>query len=115
MAEVITSTSPDIGAGQHCVSESASGAIGITRGTVALIAAGALAMTLALPTAGVDDGKELAIIDTLGYAHTVTTPTNGINGNHHICTFDGTVGAMLFLTAYQGVWYGGRQNGITIS
>lgn len=115
MAETVTSTSPDIGAGQKCVTESAAGAIGILRGTVVLAGSGALAMTLAAPTAGVDDGKEIEIIDSTGQAHTVTTPTNGLNGNHHIATFDGTVGAVLYLTAYNGVWWGGRQTGITLS
>lgn len=115
MAETITSTSPDIAAGQKCVTESAAGAIGIARGAVMITDGSAAALTLALPTAGTDDGKVLRIVDTTGAAHTVTTPANGLNGNHHIATFDGTVGAVLELVAYNGTWWGGRVTGITLS
>ena len=89
---------------------SASGAITITQGTVAITAGSAAALTLAvpvsgLPSAGGNDGQELNIIDTGGHAHTVTTPSNGISPSHHVATFGGTAGSNLALVAIGGVWY----------
>lgn len=116
MSQTISSTSPDIGAGQKCEVDTTAGAIGINRGTVILAAAGALAMTLADPTAGADDGKELKIIDSTGHAHTVTTPANGINGSDHVATFGGTKGQVLTLVAYNGGWWANPSaSGITLS
>lgn len=73
-------------------------------------AAGVDACTLAtpvagLPSAGGNDGLTIEIVDVGGHAHTVTTAANKINGNHHILTFPGTVGARVQLTAWNGVWY----------
>lgn len=115
MAETRTDTSPDLRARFEHYTESADGAIGFKRGVATITKVTAAAMTLALPTAGADDGKELIIIDGSGASHTVTTPANGINGNHHILTFDGTIGAVCLLVAYNGAWYGGRVTGVTIS
>jgi hypothetical protein len=72
--------------------------------------AGVDACTLAAPVAGApsaggNDGLTIEIVDLGGHAHTVTTPANKINGNKHIATFPGTVGARIVLTAYNGVWY----------
>lgn len=105
MSQTITSTSPDIGAGQKVELDTTAGAISITRGLVALDAAGALAMTLAAPVAGQDDGKELKIVDQTGHAHTVTTPANGLNGAYHIFTFNGYLGNAVTLVAQGGVWW----------
>ena len=93
------------------------GAVTIKRGTGILTGATAQAYTLAVPIAGADDFKELRLVNQSGQAHTVTTPTNGINGASHIATFAATVGATLFLFAYQGVWYVpvSTGNGITLS
>lgn len=84
--------------------DTASGAIAIKNGKVWLSAGSALAMTLALPTAGADDFKELLIISDAAQAHTVTTPSNGINGNKHIATF-AALGDSITLVALGGVWY----------
>src|SRR5206468_1998826 len=54
--------------------------IGVVRGAVVIFTTPAAALLLSAPRAGLDDGKELTIIDGSGYAHVVTTPTNGING-----------------------------------
>jgi hypothetical protein len=57
------------------------------------------------PSAGGNDGLTIEITDLGGHAHTVTTAANKINGNKHIATFPGTVGARIVLTAYNGIWY----------
>ena len=75
------------------------------KGLVVLNGANALAMTLALPTAGVDDGKTLDILDIAGKANTITTPANGINGGHTVVTMTGTLGNMVTFKAYNGTWY----------
>jgi hypothetical protein len=72
--------------------------------------AGVDACTLAtpvpgLPSAGGNDGLTIEIADVGGHAHTVTTAANKINGNKHIATFPGTVGARIQLTAWNGIWY----------
>jgi hypothetical protein len=103
--EIITSTSPDIAARELCVTESASGAIGIKSGIVVITKLTAAVMTLALPVAGADDGKSLTVIDSTGAAHTVTTPANGLNGNKLTATFNGTLGIQVTFRAYNGLWW----------
>ena len=101
--------------------DSASGAIASTYGTVFITKAGVAAMTLAkpiagLPSAGGHDGQQLEIISTTANAHTVTTPSNGINGAHVTLTFTAAVGTNVILTAYNGTWYVNPSTpGITIS
>jgi hypothetical protein len=107
MAEVIVSTSPDLAAGMKCVTESAAGAIGITRGLVIIIAGSGVQLTLAAPVAGQDDGKELEIVSTTGFQHTIYTPANGINGAYRTFTFSGIIGAAVRFRAYNGVWWVG--------
>jgi hypothetical protein len=86
------------------------GAIAFTHGKIVITAAGVAALTLAAPVAGSpanggNDGQELKILDQSGHAHTITTPANGINGNHHIATSGATPGDSVTLTAYNGAWY----------
>lgn len=101
--------------------DAASGAIGIKEGFVFITKSAAAAMTLAAPTAGLpsaggDDGRHLVINNTTTGAHTVTTPSNGINGNTHVATFSGAVTDSLHLVAYNGVWrIVGTPSGITLS
>jgi hypothetical protein len=99
---------------------SASGAVTIKEGTVFLEGSGALAMTLAVPTSGAqsaggDDGRELLFVDNSGHAHTITTPSNGINGSKHVATFGGTLGQCCLLVARAGGWIARSELGITIS
>lgn len=101
--------------GSSTVKLGASGAITIKSGVAFITDASAAALTLAAPIAGVDDGKQLVLIDTTGQAHTVTTPSNGINGNKHIATYGGTVADLIAFRAYQGVWYVEYSTGITLS
>lgn len=84
--------------------DTASAAIAIKNGRVALSAGSALAMTLAAPTAGTDDFSELEIFCDSAHAHTVTTPANKVNGNKHIITF-AAAADYVKLIAYGGVWY----------
>ena len=75
-----------------------------------ITASGVDATTLATPVAGDpaaggNDGLTIEIVDVGGHAHTVTTAANKINGNKHIATFPGTVGARIVLTAWNGIWY----------
>ena len=94
---------------------SASGAIQQRTSQVFLKGSSALAMTLANPTSGVQDGMTIEIIETSTGAHTVTTGSNGINGADHVATFGGAAGDNLVLVAFGGVWYVESSVGITLS
>jgi hypothetical protein len=96
-------------AGIELHSATGAGVISFTHGKVIITAAGVAALTLAAPTAGSpanggNDGQELKIIDQSGHAHTVTTPSNDINGSHHVLTSGAAAGDSVTLTAYNGVW-----------
>ena len=69
-----------------------------TKGTAA-------ALTLAAPTATTHDGVEITVISTTAAAHTVTAPSNKINGATAVATFGAAIGNAVTLVAYQGVWY----------
>jgi hypothetical protein len=76
---------------------------------------GAGGYTLALPTPGLDDNKQLEIISTTAQAHVVTTPANGFNGSLHIATWGAAIGNSLTIRAFNGSWYVANTIGITIS
>jgi hypothetical protein len=89
--------------------DAASGAIRATEGSVVITKATAAAMTLAAPTAGSpanggDDGQRLKVFCIQAAAHTITTPSNAINGNKHVVTFANAGDSVSFI-AYNGVWY----------
>lgn len=99
---------------------SADGAITIKSGLVAITKGTAAALTLAAPTAGAisaggDDGRVLRIMSTVAAAHTVTTPSNKINGNKLTCTFGGAVTDFVELVAYNGIWRTAGSSGNTLS
>lgn len=93
----------------------ASGAITQKEGFVVITKTGSLAaMTLGLPTAGLpsaqgDDGRELTIFSTTAFAHTVTTPANGIvdgtSTTKDTYTFAAHAGGSVTLAAFGGSWY----------
>ena len=95
------------------------GALPVAPGTYPLTAAAAIALTLAVPVAGLpsqggNDGQELTYNDTGGHAHTITCPTSGnIVPAHHILTFNGTAGSFVTLVAYNGVYYVEASSGVT--
>ena len=87
------------------------------------------AMTLGLPQSGGFsapgnvlvpagmDGSLLIVISTTAFAHTITTPANGINGNKHIATFAAAVGNGIAFLARAGVWWvwPGGNTGVTLT
>jgi len=83
------------------------GAISIKRGIVILNKAGAIAATLADPTAATDDGKVLTVFSLTAQAHTVTIAggLNGAGGGADVGTFGGAVGDQFSVFAYNGKWY----------
>jgi len=93
----------------------ADGAITVKNGAcfIAKTVAGAVAATLADPTATTDDFKRLVIVSNQAQANTVTSASSfgGGGGGEDVCTFSGAVGDTLCLVAYNGKWYvtGGHQ------
>lgn len=88
------------------------GAIAIKDGFVVLTKAGIAAMTLAAPTAGTDDGKELTANAHTANAHTVTIAggLNGAGASADVGTFGGAVGDRFSVVAYNGAWYASGVN-----
>ena len=92
------------------------GAITIKSGVVILNKAGAIAATLAAPTATTDDFKVLHIVSITAQAHTITATTIGFNAGDaasDVATLGGAIGDGLSVVAYQGEWYvlpGGNSN-----
>lgn len=87
----------------------ASGPITLKSGLVLLTKPdGAVAATLAAPTATVDDGKILYIVSTTAQAHTITATTIGFNAADaagDVATLGAAIGNGLVVVAYQGEWY----------
>lgn len=95
----------------------ASGAIAISSGLVGLGSSGALAMTLATPTAGGpgvgQDGTRIFIVAETAHAHTVTTAANKIKNtaaSGDTLTF-AAQGDSVELEACAGLWYVRSING----
>ncbi len=74
---------------------------------IAKTVAGAVAATLADPTATTDDYKRLTIISGQAQANTVTSASSfgGGGAGEDVCTFSGAIGDSLGLIAYGGKWY----------
>lgn len=93
----------------------ADGAITVKNGVckIAKTVAGVVAATLANPTAGTDDFKQLLIISNQAQANTVTCTGGFGNGGtgEDVITFSGAIGDCVQLCAYGGYWYivGGHQ------
>src|ERR1700733_5937467 len=109
--EVLTGTTDVIqGGGGSLAAISATGGAVPIAGRSIINSTGVDACTLATPVAGNpaaggNDGLEITVVDIGGHAHTVTTAANKINGNKHVATFPGTVGAQVKFVAYNGIWY----------
>lgn len=111
------------------VAKGAADALPVSDAVVMVTATGVDAMTLALPKAGTyglipggnalgepaDDGKRLLVYLTTAFIHTITTPTNGINGSKHLVTFTAVVGNFIEFLAFNGTWYVVAQLGATIT
>lgn len=79
--------------------------------------AGVAALTLAAPTATVDDGQIIVVTSGTAFAHTLTA-TGLLNTGAaavNLATFAAFAGAGLVLMAYQGKWNVISQIGITFS
>lgn len=97
------------------------GAITVKDGVCALNKAGAIAATLAAPTAGTDDHKCLTIVSLTAQAHTVTCE-NGFGNTLPAClegedvaTFSGVIGDTLDLFAFDGAWYISGKHQVTVA
>ena len=88
-----------------------------TAATYVVTKAGVAALTLAAPTAGVDDGVTIAVTSSTAFAHTLTATgllnTGSVSVN--VATFAAFAGATLKLMAYQGKWNVVYAVGITFS
>jgi hypothetical protein len=69
--------------------------------------AGVAALTLAAPTAGVDDGLLLEILSSTANAHTLTATGLFEDGAGHVnaATFPANIGGSIQLMAYGAKWY----------
>lgn len=86
---------------------STDGAISIKHGVVMITKPTAAALTLAAPTAGVDDGKTLHIISATAAAHTVTLSggLNGAGAGADVGTFAAAAANRFSVVAYNGAWW----------
>lgn len=94
------------------------GAIAEKSGIVTIGSAGALAMTLAAPIDGSDDGKMLTIVAITAQAHTVTNTSPGFNSGgagSDVATFGGAIGDSMILVAYGGVWHAVNLLNVTLA
>jgi hypothetical protein len=98
------------------VAITASGAVAFP-GTYIITAGSAVALTLAAPVAGTDDGKIVQITSATLFAHTLTatgllqTGTASVN----VATFAAFAGAGLTLRAFNAKWQVMSSTGITFS
>jgi len=83
----------------------ASGAIAQKVGIVRLGSTGVLAMTLADPTTGTDDGKKLTIVAVTAHAHVITIPGGLAGGAHNTVTLGGAIGDLAVVRAIAGKWF----------
>lgn len=93
------------------------GAITVKNGICLLNKAGAIAATLANPTAGTDDFKRLTIRSLTAQAHTVTVTGGFGNGGsgEDVATFSGAIGDGIELEAYNGFWYLSGAHQVTVA
>jgi hypothetical protein len=79
--------------------------------------AGLAAMTLAAPTAGVDDGLAIQILSSTAFAHTITATGLLVDGAAHVnqAALPAAGGGAIDLVAYQGKWYVENSQNITFS
>ncbi len=89
---------------QASVTYTSAGAISQKTGLVQIGSAGALAMTLAAPASGTDDGKVLTVAALTAQAHTLTVAGGNFDASHHILTYSAK-GQNIVLLALAGQWY----------
>lgn len=91
----------------------AAGAIAIKNGLAVINNNSAIAMTLADPIAGIDDGKKLIVVAKTSKAHTLTV-ASAFDGTHTVATYS-TVGQNIAFIAINGKWYLQSYVGVTLS
>lgn len=91
------------------------GAILQTTGSVIIAGSGVIALTLAAPVAGTNDGNTLTVLSTTPNAHTITAPSNTFNGGTSVATFGAAKSNGVELKAYNGAWYPVRLTGVTLA
>ena len=119
MPGLVTGNSQQVGGGANANSLiTADGAISPTLAqTYVITKAGVAAMTLAAPTAGVDDYKVIVVTSATANAHTITA-TNLLNTGaaaNDVATFANVAGASVTLMAYNALWNVISSNQITFS
>ncbi len=85
--------------------KTSSAAIAEKQGAILLGSGGALAMTLADPTSGADDGKRLTIFASTAHAHVITIAGGIGSGTNNTITLGGAIGDMVELEAIAGKWF----------
>ena len=95
------------------------GASGVDAMTLVAPIAGSAApvpgSAIIVPVVAGQDGFFIYVLDIGGHAHTITTPTNAINGSKHIATFNGTQNSFIELVAYNGIYYVNSVSGVALS
>jgi hypothetical protein len=75
----------------------------------------AAALTIGAPTAGADDGVQIAVYSTTAAAHTITGTgllnDGNSSGYKNVITFNAHIGASATLFAYNGAWYCAESGG----
>ncbi|HEV8059815.1 MAG TPA: hypothetical protein VGP68_08070 [Gemmataceae bacterium] len=105
-------------AGGNLLLVAASGAVDPhTPGSAVITKAGIAVLTLAAPTAGIDDGLIITLTSATAYAHTLTATGLLSTGSASVneATFAAYAGAGLTLQAYNGTWQVIASNGVTFS
>lgn len=78
----------------------------ITEGIILLNKGSAIALTLAAPTTGTDDGKILHIRSETAQAHTITLTSGAYNGGATtVATLTAAIANGISLVAYLGTWW----------
>ena len=82
----------------------------ITKGSICVL-------TIAAPTAGTDDFKELTVWSETAFAHTITCVADGFNakGSSGVLTFGGAAGDSVKFVARNGHWWTTATNNVTPS
>lgn len=97
----------------------ASGALSVSSGSYLITKAGVAALTLAAPTAGVQDGMVIKVTSGTANAHTITATSLFYNGGSGVpyttATFTAYAGAEIVLKAYNGYWYVVSTVNVTLS
>lgn len=97
----------------------ASGALSVSSGAYLITKAGVEALTLAAPTAGVQDGMVIKVTSGTANAHTLVATAlfyNGASGSPYTtATFGAFAGAEIVLKSYNGFWYVISTSNVTLS